>query len=152
LLALDVHPVVPFRVWSCPVSPSLQRVPWASVPRLLRYYASLRLPPVLLRLLRFRSEHGYLAWNRSFVYYLAVSAPVCSSWWRPSLLVYRCLFPFRSFDKETVGPPKSLGYPFDDMHRSRIPVVSSANVISAEKCCLPNLSKSSAFSVWLTDY
>lgn len=55
-------------------------------------------------------------------------------------------------DKETVGPPKSLSYPFDDMHRSQIPVVPSTSAIAAEGYCLPNSSKSSAFSVWLTDY
>jgi len=49
---LNVSPVVPLSRVSCPASPSLQWVPWASVPHLLatipswqhRYYALLRLP------------------------------------------------------------------------------------------------------------
>jgi hypothetical protein len=37
----------------CPASPSLQRVPWASVPHLPRYYAPLRLPRAHLGVVRF---------------------------------------------------------------------------------------------------
>jgi hypothetical protein len=37
----------------CSTSPSLSWVPWASVPHLPQYYATLRLPSGLLRVLRF---------------------------------------------------------------------------------------------------
>ena len=42
---LTVSPLVPARGTLCSTLPSLPWVPWASVPHLPRYYATLRLPP-----------------------------------------------------------------------------------------------------------
>jgi hypothetical protein len=59
---LGVPPVVPFNRTLCPASPSLQWVPWVSVPHLIglgihcnhgpRYYDPLRLPNAHLRFVR----------------------------------------------------------------------------------------------------
>src|SRR5210317_630815 len=56
-----VSPIVPPRKTLCPTSPSLQWVPWASVPHLLsltllpgqRYYDPLRLPKAHPRFVRY---------------------------------------------------------------------------------------------------
>src|SRR5262245_37239905 len=45
----------------CPTSPSLPWVAWASLPQVQRYYATLRLPPVLLGVLRWSLVPRYLA-------------------------------------------------------------------------------------------
>ena len=45
----------------CPTSPSLPWVAWASLPHVQRYYATLRLPPVLLGVLRLSLVPRYLA-------------------------------------------------------------------------------------------
>ena len=62
VFGLGVPPVVPFNRTLCPASPSLQWVPWVSVPHLAglgihcnhgpRYYDPLRLPNVHLRFVR----------------------------------------------------------------------------------------------------
>jgi hypothetical protein len=49
---LEVPPISPPSRTLCPASPSLQWVPWASVPHLHRYYAPLRLPTAHLEVLR----------------------------------------------------------------------------------------------------
>src|SRR5207302_2107690 len=46
--ALDQCSRGPSRKTLCPALPSLQWVPWVSVPHLPRYYAPLRLPPARL--------------------------------------------------------------------------------------------------------
>jgi len=45
----------------CPTSPSLQWVAWVSLPHLQRYYATLRLPPGPLGVLRLSLVPRYLA-------------------------------------------------------------------------------------------
>jgi hypothetical protein len=64
---LDVPPIFPSNRTLCPASPSLQWVPWASVPHLHRYYARLRLPAALLRVLRSSLVPRYLACSLLFV-------------------------------------------------------------------------------------
>lgn len=58
---LEVSIIFPSYRTLCPTKPSLQWVAWATLPRLHRYYALLRLPQALLDLLCFRSlTDGYV--------------------------------------------------------------------------------------------
>ena len=95
---LGVSPIFPPSRTLCPASPSLQWVPWASVPHLPgstaqhsnhRYYAPLRLPIALFGFLRSSLVTRYLASR-----------------------------------KETMGSPKFPSYPFGYMPCSQTPVVS----------------------------
>ena len=77
----------------CSTSPSLPWVPWASVPHLLRYYATLRLPPVPLGGLRLSLVPRYLACFPPFVVSLSGSCPGGSPANTPGPLVTRSPIP-----------------------------------------------------------
>ena len=97
---LNVSPVVPLSRVSCPASPSLQWVPWASVPHLPvtahfqqhRYYAPLRLPlpfPVgsLVAPFRYLSNMPLVCFPRSSQLRIADRWTWCLS--PPGLLISR---------------------------------------------------------------
>ena len=120
---LEVSPIFPPSRTVCPASPSLQWVAWASLPHLPRYCAPLRLPPVPLGSLRFRSLPNTLSASSVCVPY--GSFVVGSSPPTPGLLVNRYPSSSGSSDKETAGSPKFPSFPSDDMLRSpQTPVVS----------------------------
>jgi hypothetical protein len=72
---------------------SLQGVPWASLPHLLRYYAPRRLPPARLGPLRLSLASRYLACFRRFVVSPQGSWAGRSPPRTPGLLVVRSPFP-----------------------------------------------------------
>jgi hypothetical protein len=120
---LEVSPIYPPSQTVCPASPSLQWVPWASVPHLPRYCAPLRLPAVHLGSLRFRSLPNTL--SASSVCVPCGSLGVGSAPPTPGLLVSRYPCSSGTVDKETDGSPKFPSFPSDDMLRSpQTPVVS----------------------------
>jgi hypothetical protein len=120
---LEVSPLCPPSRTVCPASPSLQWVPWASVPHLPRYCAPLRLPAVPLGSLRFRSLPNTL--SASSVCVPCGSLGAGSSLPTPGLLVSRYPCASGIVGKETTGSPKFPRFPCDDMLRSpQTPVVS----------------------------
>jgi hypothetical protein len=108
----------------CPTSPSLPWVAWASLPHVQRYYATLRLPPVLLGVLRLSLVPRYLAcfpcsWSPRRARGLVEAPSPRQGLWSPGP-------PFRVCDKEPGGSPKFPSSPSEDMPRSQTPVVSCA--------------------------
>lgn len=121
---LEVSPIYPPSRTVCPASPSLGWVAWASLPHLPRSCAPLRLPPVPLGSLRFRSLPNTLSASLICVS-PAGSLGSGSSRPTPGLLVNRYPSSSGSNDKETGGSPKFPSFPSDDMLRSlQTPVVS----------------------------
>jgi hypothetical protein len=108
----------------CPTSPSLPWVAWASLPHVQRYYATLRLPPVLLGVLRLSLVPRYLAcfprsWSPRRARGLVEAPSPRQGFWSPGP-------PFRVWHKEPDGSPKFPSSPSEDMPRSQTPVVSCA--------------------------
>ena len=107
---------------------SLPWVPWASLPHLPRYYATLRLPPVPLGLLRLSLASRYLAcFPRSW------SPRGLVAWAKRPGHARACGHPVPHSGyvvKETDGSPKFPSSPCEDMPRSQTPVVSCALAIA----------------------
>src|SRR5262247_2657075 len=108
----------------CPTSPSLPRVAWASLPHLRRYYTTLRLPPVLLGVLRLSLVPRYLAcfprsWSPHRARGLVEAPSPRQGFWSPGP-------PVRGCHKEPDGSPKFPSSPCADMPRSQTPVLSCA--------------------------
>src|SRR5215210_2759957 len=120
---LEVSPICPPSRTVCPASPSLQWVPWASVPHLLRYCAPLRLPAIRLGSLRLRSLPNTLSASSLCVpcgSFMGGSSPPT-----PGLLFNRYPSSSGGPNKEIAGSPKFPSFPSDDMLRSpQTPVVS----------------------------
>jgi len=120
-----VSPVVPSGRTLCPASPSLEWVPWTSVPHLPdpgcyrdhRYYDRLRLPDARLAPLHLSPALRYHAcflvslvgMRKRIADALDFDPPVSG----------------RPFSMETSGSPKFPSYPFVCMPCSQTPVVSS---------------------------
>ena len=119
---LEVPPVGPYSRTLCPASPSLQWVPWASVPHLTgqknsdhRYYGQLRLPDVHLRLVRGSlSSPDTLYCSSFFVVPRGLSEKLELSFSEPGALPIR-RSPLTVLYQETSGSPKFPGYPHDYM-------------------------------------
>ena len=108
----------------CPTSPSLQWVAWVSLPHLQRYYATLRLPPGPLGVLRLSLVPRYLAcfprsWSPRRARGLVQASSPRQGFWSPGP-------PFRVCNKEPGGSPKFPSSPYEGMPRSQTPVVSCA--------------------------
>jgi hypothetical protein len=106
----------------CPTSPSLPWVAWASLPHVPRYYATLRLPPDPLGVLRLSLVPRYLAcfprsWSPRRARGLVEAPSPRQGFWSPGP-------PFRVYNKELGGSPKFPSSPCADMPRSQTPVVS----------------------------
>jgi hypothetical protein len=125
----------------CSTSPSLPWGLWASVPHLPRYYATLRLPPAPLGVLRLSLVPRYLA--------------CCPRSWSPCRArdqaeapghARACGHPVPqagSMVKETGGSPTLPRSPSAAMPRSQTPVVSCALVIAH-----PGLRPARAWKPW----
>jgi hypothetical protein len=112
----------------CPTSPSLPWVAWASLPHIQRYYATLRLPPSLLGVLRLSLVPRYLACFQAFVVSLVGSCPGGSA--TDHARAFGHPVPRSgNVSKETDGSPKFPSYPSGHMPRSQTPVVSCALAI-----------------------
>ena len=128
---LEVSPIFPPKKTLCPASPSLQWVPWASVPHLIgqknsdhRYYGQLRLPNVHLWLVRCSlSSPDTLYCSSLFVVPCGLSEKLELSFSEPGVLPIR-RSPLTVLYKETSGSPKFPGYPYDYMPCSQTPVMS----------------------------
>jgi hypothetical protein len=120
-----VSPVVPSGRTLCPASPSLQWVPWTSVPHLPDpgcfrdhwYYDRLRLPDALLTALRLSLA---LRYHACFLASLVVARKRITD-----ALDFVPPVSIRLFCMETSGSPKFPSYPFACMPCSQTPVVSS---------------------------
>ena len=140
---LNVSPVAPFNKTLCPTSPSLQWVPWASVPHLPgqdithrlghRYYDRLRLPNARLGVVRSSLSSPDTLYRPSL--------PLCLPHWpvqdssrggtfhlNAGISPYTAGSPFTILlPKEAFGSPKSPSYPHECMPWSQTPVVSQAH-------------------------
>ncbi len=127
-----VSPSFPPSRTLCPASPSLQWVPWASVPHLLglrlspatpRYYAPLRLPPCLSRA---ASLVARVPATLPAPLVRGVRFRLVTRWKPPShARAFRSAGPpVRHFYKEAGGSPKFPSNPSEYMPRSQTPVVS----------------------------
>src|SRR5262245_36201721 len=126
--AVSLSCIVPTRTLR-PTSPSLPWVAWASLPHVQRYYATLRLPPGRLRVLRFVARSPIPCVLRTFV--VSPEGSLCgrSAQTTPGLLVTRS--PHSGIlITETDGSPKFPSSPCEDMPRSQTPVVSCALAIT----------------------
>ena len=127
----------------CPTSPSLPWVAWASLPHVQRYYATLRLPPVLLGVLRLSLVPRYLAcfprsWSPRRARGLVEAPSPRQGFWSPGP-------PFRVRHKEPDGSPKFPSSPCEAMPRSQTPVVSCARATTPSgllpsRACTPSAS------------
>ena len=145
---LEISPICPSLRSVCPASPSLQWVPWASVPHLPRYCAPLRLPAIPLESLRLRSLRNTLFASSLCVphgSFMAGSSPST-----PGLLVSRYPCSSGSADKETTGSPKFPSSPSDAMPRSQTPVGSRSLAIPRAGLLPSARSTASALAVQLT--
>jgi hypothetical protein len=107
---------------------SLPWVPWASVPHLPRYYATLRLPPCPSRVASLVARFPIPCVLLWFVVSPQGSLPGRSAQPAPGLLVTRS--PHSGYIvKETDGSPKFPSSPCEDMPRSQTPGVSCALAI-----------------------
>jgi hypothetical protein len=127
---LEVSVIFPFNKSLCPTSPSLPWVAWASLPHLHRYYARLRLPPVLLGVLpKVSLVHRYLARSLSSCPFFKLGGVrmLCTPAWPawstgtpfPVLLIRRQL-----------DLPGSQVTPLDRMPRSPTPVVTNVLAVA----------------------
>src|SRR4030095_6619005 len=96
---------------------SLPWVAWPSLPHVQRYYATLRLPPVLLGVLRLSLVPRYLAcfprsWSPRRARWLVGAPSRRPGLWSPGP-------PFRVCDKEPGGSPKFPSSPSEAMPRSQ---------------------------------
>ena len=109
----------------CSTSPSLSWVPWASVPHLPQYYATLRLPSVPLRVLRFVAR-SLIPCVLLAVCGLPAGLMLCSK--RPEhARAFAHPVPQSGMCvKEPEGSPTFPSFPCADMPRSQTPGVSCA--------------------------
>ena len=128
----------------CSTSPSLPWVPWASVPHLPRYYATLRLPPCPSRVASLVARFPIPCVLLWFVVSPQGSLPGRSAQTAPGLLVTRS--PHSGYIvKETDGSPKFPSSPCEDMPRSQTPVVSCALAIAHPGLLPSSACKPSAY-------
>jgi hypothetical protein len=146
---LEVSPIVPPSRTFCPASPSLQWVPWASVPHLPglqvwpadpRYYAPLRLPRLRLGVLRWSLVRRYPGVIRFFT-----PSQVTGPRHPAGLGGFLPRFPDPAIPKERRGSPKFPSDPSDDMPRSQTPVVSWALALAHPGLLPSGAWKPSAF-------
>ena len=131
-----MSPIVPSRETLCPASPSLQWVPWTSVPHLTgrpfgashRYYDPLRLP---------NAHPGFVRSSLSAPGTLCCSIFRTSlNWW--SILLSTWFFPGSPpggipatlCTRRHLGSPLFPSYPFEHMPWSQTPAVSRTLAIS----------------------
>jgi hypothetical protein len=128
-----VLPIFPSGRTLCPASPSLQWVPWTSVPHLPgpecfrshRYYDRLRLPDAHLTALSLSVALRYHACSQ--VSLLGERERIAEAMdFVPPVSV-------RPFSMETSGSPKFPSYPFMCMPCSQTPVVSSQLAIAPSR-------------------
>ena len=123
-----VLPVFPSSRTLCPASPSLQWVPWASVPHLPRYDDPLRLPRAHLGVVRFSLSSPATLHRSSFLCPFSAERARVRGW---SFLSTPGVFyhhgrrsSFLTLHKETIGSPTFPGSPHEHMLWSQTPVVS----------------------------
>ena len=128
---LEVSPIFPSSGTLCPASPSLQWVPWASVPHLPsqhipdhRYYVQLRLPTALPVVLCYSlSFHSTLPCSLSLCP-VSGSLDGVSDRPAPGLLVCRYTFSSGLLTRRQIGSLKFPSCPHRHLPRSQTPVVS----------------------------
>ena len=123
----------------CSTSPSLPWVPWASVPHLPRYYATLRLPPVPLGVLHLSLVPRYLACFSPFVVSPKGSWPGRSAQTTPGPLVTRSPTP-GSTSRSQVALPSSRVPPVKTCPALRPRWCPAHSPFRTQDCCLPALA------------
>jgi hypothetical protein len=119
---LEVSPLVPARGTLCSTSPSLPWVPWASVPHLHRYYATLRLPPCPSRVASLVARFPIPCALLSFVVSPQGSLPGRSAQTAPGPLVTRSPIPGISSRRQVALPS------------SRVPPVKTCPALRPRWC------------------
>ncbi len=120
----------------CSTSPSLSWVPWASVPHLPQYYATLRLPSGPLRVLRLSLVPRYLACFSLFVVSPQGSWAGRSAQRTPGLLVTRSPSPGVA-SRRQMALPSSRVPPMQTCPALRPRWCPAHSPYCAQNCCLP---------------